>query len=226
MSPHQRAIVAVVLIGGLIALAGLARRERAKECWAYLAYLLALTGWGLCLASWPERFYRWDLWMAKQAVLDVLKVGVALELAFRAVQAFPGARARMQIAMLTVLVVSAGMLASGPPHPYQALWEWQPQIMSATIWIFGVTAFVVVWYRLPVTDWHRALVLALTAKLFVFSVLLNVLFHFGWKVRPWVNVADGLADVAVSWTLAYMAWRPQRESVLSALLKQRLAAVA
>ncbi|PYQ50328.1 MAG: hypothetical protein DMF78_16005 [Acidobacteria bacterium] len=227
MTALQRAFVVAVLAGGLVTLAGLFHRQRSRECWSYVAYLIALVSWGCCLAAWPGRFYRWDWWMAKQSVLDALKVFVALELAYRAVRAFPGARARLQMAMLTVLVLSAAIIAGGPSHrTFDTLWQWQPQILTATIWIFGVTALCVVFYRLPVSDWHRVLVLAFTAKLFLTTVLLNMLGHFGWSVRPWFNVIDGTVDVAVSWTLAYAAWRPVQQDVLSPALRQRIAEAA
>jgi hypothetical protein len=225
MSPHQRAMVVAVFLGGLVALCGLLYRRRARECGAYVAYLSLLLAWGFCLEMWPERFYVWTWWMVKQAVFDALKIGVALELAYRAVSAFPGARARLQVAMLAILGLSTLIITTGPVHsPGVALWEWQPKVVVATIWIFGVTALAVVYFRLPVSDWHRALVLAMTMKLFLFTVVLNVLAHLGWKARPWTNVAEGLTDVAVSWTLAYFAWRPQRQEVRIRVLRERLAA--
>ncbi len=224
MTPLQRAFVVGVFLGGVATLLALFHRGRHRECWSYVAYLIALTAWGGCLAAWPARFYRWDWWMAKQAVLEVLRVGVALELTFRAVRSFPGARARVQVAMLAVLVVSAAIIASGPPHvPANYLWAWQPQIATAIIWLFGVTAFGVVFYRLPVSDWHRALVLVFTARLFLTTVLLNIVGHFGWSVRPSFNVIDGTVDVAVSWTLAWAAWRPVQADVFSPELRRRIA---
>jgi len=227
MSPLQRAFVVAVLAGGLVTLAAVFHRRRSTECWSYVAYLMALVSWGFCLAVWPGRFYRLEWWMAKQSVLDVLKVCVALELAYRAVRAFPGARARMQVAMLVVLVVSAAIIAGGPSQrAFDTVWQWQPQILTATIWLFGVTALCVVFYHLPVTDWHRVLVLVFTAKLFLTTTLLNLLGHFGWSARPWYNVIDGTVDVAVAWTLAYFAARPVQRDALSPALRQRIAEAA
>jgi hypothetical protein len=65
----------------------------------------------------------------------------------------------------------------------------------------------------------------MTAKLFVFSVVLNLLSHFGWTARPWTNVAEGLTDVGVAWFLAYCALRPAQDDVLSPALRRRLAMV-
>jgi hypothetical protein len=227
MTTLQRAFVVTVLLGGLVTLAALFHRRRSRECWSYVAYLMALTSWGFCLAVWPGRFYRTDWWMAKQAVFDALKVCVALELAYRAVRAFPGARARLQVAMLTVLVASSAVIAGGAPHrSFNTVWQWQPQILTATIWLFGVTALCVVFYRLPVTDWHRVLVLTFTARLFLNTTLLNLLGHYGWSARPWFVVIDGMVDSAVSWTFAYFAWRPVQEDVISPALRDRIAEAA
>jgi hypothetical protein len=224
MTPLQHAFVLVVCLASVATLPGLAWNGRVRECWSYLAYLLFLTVCAFCVSTWPQTFYRWDWWMAKRAVFDALKAGIAIELALRAVAAFPGPKARLQVAMVATLAASAAMIATAPGHrDYAALWAWQPTINSVTIWLFFVTALVVIYYRLPVSTWHRALVVVFSVKLFLFTVLINILAHAGWRARPWVNVADGLSDVAVSLVFGFFAWRPSTDDALVASLRRRLA---
>lgn len=224
MSPLQYAFGSAVFLASTASLVAMFARGRRRECWAYLAYVLVLSVFTFCILAWPQHFYRREWWLTKRVVFDAIKVCIATELAFRAVAVFPGARARLRIAMLASLVLSTGMIMTGPAHrEYLTVWSWQPLISNATIWLFGVTTVAVVYYRLPVTTWHRALVVTFTLKLFVFTVLLNVLEHFGWKARPWVNVADGATDVLAAWCLAYFAWRPVEEDVLSPAIRRRLA---
>ena len=142
----------------------------------------------------------------------------------RAVAAFPGAKARLQVVMVVTLAGSAALVATGPGHrEYSAVWAWQPTINSVTIWLFFLTALVVIYYRLPVSTWHRALVVVFSLKLFFFTVLINILAHAGWRARPWVNVADGLSDVTASLVFAFFAWRPSIDDLRVASLRRRLA---
>jgi hypothetical protein len=223
MTTLQYTFASTVMLAGFATILALLRRGRYRECWSYLAYVCVLVVSTFCILIWPQHFYRLDWWLAKRAVFDAIKISVAIELALRAVSAFPGARARMRVAMLASLGVSAAMIASGPAHrEYLTVWTWQPLISNATIWIFAIAAMAVVHYRLPVTTWHRAIVLTFTLKLLVFTVLINVLEHTGWRARPWVNVADGATDVLAAACLAYFAWRPAEADVLSPAIRTRL----
>ena len=227
MTGFQQLLVLTVCVASVVTLPGIIWNGRVRECWSYLGYLLFLTFSAFCVLTWPQTFYRWDWWMAKRAVFDALKAGIAIELALRAVAVFPGAKARLQVAMVVTLAASTALIATGPGHrDYAAVWTWQPTINSVTIWLFFVTALVVIYYRLPVSVWHRTLVVVFSLKLFFFTVLINILAHAGWRARPWVNVADGLSDVTVSLVVAFFAWRQSTDDLRVASLRRRLSMVA
>jgi hypothetical protein len=215
MAPFQHFLVLAVLAASLLTLVGILRTGRFRECWTYVGYIIALIAFGAPIAFWPDRFWNLSWYLVKQAVYDSLRIGVALELGFRVTASFPGAAARLRTLMLLVLAVGGSTiaLASGQ-RSYSQLYDWQPAITHAAIWILGVTAFVVLVYRLPISNWHRILVIALTGRFLLWSTLLKALALFGWSARVWVSYADGLGDLLVAWTLAYYAWRPDESAVV------------
>ena len=88
-------------------------------------------------------------------------MAVALELAWRAFGAFPGACARARVVLLALLAAqhagARGLLT--PRSSYRTLWEWQPSVATAALWLLTATALLVVWYQVPVHDWQRAIML-------------------------------------------------------------------
>ena len=100
--------------------------------------------------------------MLKQGVYDALKMAVALELAGRAFEAFPGAMRTARVAVLALLAASTVVLgALTPRSSYMTLWEWQPGVATAALWLLTATALLVVLYQVPVHDWQRAIMLGL-----------------------------------------------------------------
>ena len=55
--------------------------------------------------------------MLKQGVYDALKMAIALELAWRAFEAFPGAMRTARVAVLALLAVSTVVLGALTPPP-------------------------------------------------------------------------------------------------------------
>ena len=53
------------------------------------------------------------------------------------------------------------------------VWEWQPGVATAALWLLTATALLVVWYQVPVHDWQRAIMLGLAPYLLVFVTLLE-----------------------------------------------------
>jgi hypothetical protein len=125
--------------------------------------------------------------------------------------------------MLSVLVVGGLTIAWAPgARSYSQLFDWQPAITHAAIWILGVTAFVILMYRLPVSNWNQVLVIGLTGRLLLWSTLLKLLAYFGWGARAWVSYADGLGDLIVAWAFAYYAWRHDESAVVVEELRARI----
>ena len=80
---------AVILLTGIIV--GLFVRGRARSCWSFVAYLLAVAISDLLAALWPETFWRKSVWMFKENVHNVLKLAMVIELMVRIFRPFPAA---------------------------------------------------------------------------------------------------------------------------------------
>ena len=193
------------------ALAGLAFRRRLGACYAFSGYLAAVFVADVLVLLWPGRFYRWQFWIAKEAVHSVLKLAIALELAVRTFGAFPGAQAAARRLLVIVVVLTYAAVLAVPVEPeYKVLaGTVLPRILNGTIWLFTAVAGLVLWYRLPVDPLHKAILLGLVPYLLVFTMALNALDAFGWDLRDplaYVHTGAYLA-LLIYWT--YAAWRPQ-----------------
>jgi hypothetical protein len=210
----QQLLQAWVGTAALVAtLAGLFAKRRLQQCLSFGVYVGVVVGCDLLVMIFPERFYTRTFWMAKQAMYDVLKVAVALELAYRVVRAFPGATRTARLSVLALLAISTTVIVSGPwAGGFYTIAEWQPRVVFGVVSLFSLTALVVLWYNLPVLSWHRALLMGFSAYLLVFTVVLNVLRTKGWGVVSWLSLMDGVAYLALSLWWAYMAWSPEPEA--------------
>jgi len=86
-------------------------------------------------------------WVLKQAAYDLLKLAIALELLYRTFKAFPGTWRAARLVVLALLSVSAFVLAVLTPRSsVWTMWEWQPSIATATVWLLAAVALLVVWY--------------------------------------------------------------------------------
>ena len=208
MSELQVALSHAVKLALVAVLAGLVARGRARLCWSFAAYLAAILVGNSIVSLWPERFYTGAFWVLKQGVYDALKMAVALELAWRAFDSFPGAMRTAKAAILALLAISTVSLgALTPPSSYMTLWEWQPGVATAALWLLTATALLVVWYQVPLHDWQRAIMLGLAPYLLVFVTLLGLLRSHGWAAAPEVGIGDTLAYLGLLLFWAWSAWR-------------------
>ena len=190
-------------------LVGLFRRGRAGLCWSFVAYAVAILV-GNCLVSfWPSRFYNPAFWVLKQGAYDILKMAIAVELSWRVFARFPGAMSRARLVLLAVLAASTlGLAVFMPTSSYLTLWEWQPGVATATVWLLTATALLVVWYQIPLHAWQRAIMLGLAPYLLVFMIVLDLLARRGWPIQAEVGIVDSLAYLALLVFWAWSAWRP------------------
>jgi len=196
-----------VTVALALALAGLAARRRLALCWSFVPYALAIIVCGNLATLWPARFYNAQFWLFKQTLYDVAKVAIALELAWRVLRAFPGAQRVARRWTTLLLLGTTALIVLGPPRVYLTMPQWQPRILLGIAWLFTLLAVVVLWYRLPVHVWHRALLLGFSAYLLVFTVLLQILRMHGWTPARWVGLADGGAYLMLTCLWAFSAWR-------------------
>jgi hypothetical protein len=198
MNELQVALAHANRLALLLLLAGLVVRGRVRLCWSFAAYALAILVGNSLATFWPARFYTPSFWVLKQGVYDILKMAIALELAWRAFAAFPGALRTARLALLALLAVSTLALgALTPPSSYADLWAWEPGTATAALWLLTATALLVVWYQVPVHEWQRAIMLGLAPYLLVFVLALDLLRRHGW---PALHAAAGILD-----SVAYLA---------------------
>jgi hypothetical protein len=192
----------------LVTLAGLVARRRVRECYSFVAYAVIVLVCGALIAFWPSRFWTEDFWLLRQALYDAAKMVVSVELAWRVFRAFPGAMRAAKAWALVLLPVTVVLVVGLPSISYATWGEWQPRMMTGCVALFALTAILTLWYNLPIRAWHRALVLGFSSYLLVFTLLLEVLRNYGWAIRFWYGLADGLAYFALVIWWAVEAWRP------------------
>ncbi len=208
MSELQVALAHVNRLALLALLVGLVVRGRARLCWSFAAYALAILVGNSLATFWPDRFYTPAFWVLKQGVYDILKMAVALELAGRAFAAFPGALRTARLALLALLGVSTlALVALTPSSTYADLWAWEPGTATAAIWLLTATALLVVWYQVPVHAWPRAIMLGFVPYLLVFVVALGLLKQHGWGPNDWAGILDSAAYLALLLFWNRVVWR-------------------
>jgi hypothetical protein len=211
-------IVATILtyIGAALlalALAGIIVRRRYRE-WFFLAIFVALTlASTVMMLAWPARFYNSVFWQANETAHNLIRFAMALELAWRTFRAFPGALATARWALLSVLVVTllAVVAVSGLGTNYESfLAQLHPRVLNGSIWVFTAIAGLILWYRLPVNPFHKAVLLGYVPYLLVFTVTMNVLGSLGrehWERATAVLYANQVAYLALIAHWARAAWR-------------------
>jgi hypothetical protein len=198
---HANKVVMLALLAGMI------WRARLGQCWWFSAYVLAAITGNALSSVWPDRFYTPSFWMVKQAVYDVLKLGVGLELAYRALAAFPGAWRMGRLVLAAFVVVSTMALGWLTPRgSYETMWQWQPSVMTAAVWLLTATALLVTWYQLPIGEWQRAIMLGFAPYLLISATLLRLLQRRGFTLAG-IGIWDSVAWLALVTFWAYVAWR-------------------
>ncbi len=200
----------------LVLLTGLAVRRRVRLCWTFPLYLGTIALADLLMLAWPEQF-RWQwFWLGKELVITVLRFGLALELTYRIVRAFPTARATVRgvllgVLLLTLAIVFAGTGDLAPAEGTSILGPLisrvQPLVLSGSIWLLTGIAGVILWYRLPVHPLHKAILVGLVPYLLIFTVSLNLIESRGWEVSVFVSSFSALTWLVVLGSWAVVAWR-------------------
>jgi hypothetical protein len=210
MTALQLVVSHAVKVALVALLAGLVMRGQARYCWSFGAYILATLVGNSLATLWPDTFYNPTFWVLKQGVYDALKMAVALELAWRAFEAFPGAKRVARSVFLVLLTASAFALGALTPHSsYLTLWEWQPGTAVAALWLLTGTALLVVWYQVPVHEWQRAIMLGFAPYLLVFVAALELLKTRGWlAARTDAGLLDSTAFLVLVLFWVWTIWRP------------------
>jgi hypothetical protein len=209
-------ITVVGTVLGCAALCGLVVRRRVRLCYSFVLYLSTSLVADLLMVLWPEHFYRQWFWFGKELLIHVLRFALALELIYWTFRAFPSARATVRGVMLLVLLVtlvivfaSTGDLtpSEGAPALGPLISRVQPRALYGAIWLLTVVALFILWYRLPVHPFHKAILIGLVPYLLIAVVSLNIIESQGWATRELVNPLHTLAFVLLLGYWAVAAWR-------------------
>ena len=224
MTASQVLIAHAVKILVLLTLAGILARRRWSSCWSFTTYLAVILLCNSLISFWPEHFFTRDFYRVRQGLYDGLKVAIAIELAYRTFQAFPGARATARRVLSLLVIASSALLitASWDSSNGAALFEWEPRVLTATIWLLNALAIIVIWYRVPIHTYHKAILLGFVPYLLVFTILLRLLNHYGWEVLSVVQSADPAAYMLLMGWWAWAAWEPEAVPDVSPAVLHRL----
>lgn len=222
--------VAALLSLGIVV--GLAVRHRVGVCLTFVPYLIGVALVDLLVLRWPSYFYTQWFWLGSQTLVNLLRFAVALELTYRTFRAFPSARGTARFALLLVLLATlvlvvggtrdAEPLQGGGASPGHVISRVQPRILNGTIWLLAAVAALILWYRLPVHPFHKAILTGLVPYLLIFTTALNLLETQGWQLRKDVNYFYTGAYCLLLTFWAWAAWRrveapvraPESESLL------------
>jgi hypothetical protein len=224
MTVSQVLIAHAVKILVVLTLAGILMRRRWSLCWSFTAYLTVILLCNSLVSCWPDHFYQPWFYLARTGLYDGLKVAIAIELAYRTLQAFPGAQATARRMLFLLVIASSAVLMAvqWDPSYGKALLEWEPKILTATIWLLNALAVIVIWYRVPIHAYHKAILLGFVPYLLVFTILLRLLGHYGWDILPVVQSAEPAAYLLLMGWWAWAAWEPEVAPDVSPAVLHRL----
>jgi hypothetical protein len=215
-----------------ITLAGIFARKRTSECGMFPVYLGTVLVFDSAVALFPAQLFQWSVYVVQQWIYDLCAFGVAIELARRAFMAFPGAAATARACFLAILSITAiSIFAATPAGTHgsasfylTALLTIEPRLLNATIWLFVATARLVMFFNIPVSNWHRAISLGFAGYLVVSVTMLNLLKSFGWDIRGFVSFFDGFAYLALCSWWACASWQKVEATAVVPASVYRLAA--
>jgi hypothetical protein len=201
------AIAVTILLTMVMILVGVLRRGGLlRRCLSFVLYVCVFLVFETLITFWPSYYWNRTVWNLTQHTYEILKLAIAVELAVRALSAFPGTwKLAGRINAFILLATAAGWIFAGAPY--------RPLINTATIWLFAGTALVATYFHIPLHAWHRAILFGFTGYLTVFSTLMNIWQRHGFapEVINRLGSLDQLAYLALVAFWAYSAWRPAEQ---------------
>jgi hypothetical protein len=204
-------IAVMVLMAMSVLLAGLLTRHRYDVAYTFTAYAVVVFVTELLGLVWQDTFYRRSFYLQKENAINALRFGVALELMYRTFRAFPSAHrtARAVFLLLVSGTLVVVLTATGDqPDTYTLVNKVQPRVISACVWLFTALAALILWYRLPVDSFHKAILLGWVPYLLIFSAALNYVGEYGPQLIPLTNYVHTVAYLGLLVFWARAAWAP------------------
>lgn len=208
-------LVPLFLCAAVVILAGLIRTRRLDSplfFGPYLATVAACSGlaWSLPSSFWTPEFYWW-----KEAVCGALRLALTVELGHRVLRAFPTAKARWQ-ALAGPLLVTGALFCWRLAWPPTASYGTMARLHLWGTWALVILGVLVTYHNLPISDWHRAIILGLA--LYGGSVIALAQALELWRGLSVLNLVlaavNGYGWTALMAYWSWAAWRAQREPVL------------
>jgi cell division protein FtsW (lipid II flippase) len=120
------------------------------------------------------------------------------------------------ITLVSVLAVTPQVSATNPDDRIEQLvGRVQPRVLNGTVWLLTGIAATVLWYRLPVDRFHKAILIGLVPFLLIFTIGLNAIERNNWSrgTVESVNLVHALAYLFLLAFWARAAWAPLRAAV-------------
>jgi len=225
VTPLDRAISIINFILYMAITAGLIARRRLRLSWSFDAYIgLALVVIPL-VVWWTEQFFWQWFFLLFNTIANVLKIGIAIELAWRTFRLFPRARWTALLAIVAILAITAIATTTGPLNADD--WTWTvvvghlfPRLKAGTIWMMAVPLVLALWYRVPVHRFHAEMLTSWVIYLGVTSAVLKIQAAAMGTGAHGLNrgLIDKLAlapDSLLPCYWVYMAWRPDSAMVVA-----------
>jgi hypothetical protein len=211
MSEPERTITIIQL--GLLAviLAGLVHRRLFRLCYAFAAYVGLVLAAETLIFLWPDRFWVWPFFTAKETTYGGLKLAILLEITALTYQVFPSARAAVRRLLLGVMLLILGLLTIGIPAGADfadLVRELLRRLAQGTAMAYLATWSLLLWYRLPLHHLHRAILRGLVPYLTLYAASRTIMLSDWNERRVLVNVVEMVAYALV---LAYWAWEVWRK---------------
>ena len=153
-------------------------RNKYRYCYFFAVYLAAQMAVSVVGGFWPVLSQTWSGWADKETLYALLRLLILAELAMLIFRALPRARRRAQILLLlaTLLLAIALRWLSDTDSAYVLAREITSRFSYVTVWGLISLLLLVVWYRVPLLPFHKAI---------LHGMLWLLLFHFAavWAVR-------------------------------------------
>jgi len=205
----------------LAVLVGLFVRRRWSVCYAFTAQQAFVLATDLLMVFGPPSyFYTKPFWAFRENVSQTLTIVIALELTYKTFRAFPGARATARAVLFTILWVtlfaalSASLTPASTASAYAGELQILPRLLNGAIWLFTGVAGLILWYRLPVDAFLKAILMSLVPYMLVYMLAMKAVEAYGLvQVEQYLRYSDPIANMLMNAYWAWAAWRPFRAPV-------------
>lgn len=216
------AAVSAVLVGLLV-------RRRYRVLYFFTVYTACVLVADSLVLLWRDRFFTWDFWLQREMALAVLKFAIGLEVAARAFKAFPTAQANARRVLFLVLALTWVAVVNAPVATQSTapsavltadedfkrlLFEaFLPRIQNGTAWLFTAILAIVLWYRLPLNLFRKAVLIGFVPFLLA-STIANQL-GTAEATKGYAQLLESLAFLGVQLYWARAAWRSAPDIVVT-----------